>query len=265
LILLFCLWPFLPESLRYLVVTNKSPARIAALVKKINPAAVVPSDAQFVVAETRAEGLPVKHLFTEGRAWVTIFLWITVSTNLLVLSFLLNWFPTQISGAGMDLPQAMRASAMFSVGGTVGGAVLGFVIDRLGVQWVLATGFVITAACVASIGPFHDSFAVLSLLMFVIGFCVAGGNGGTSAFASALYPTAIRSTGMGWALGIARFTQLLSPLLGTAMIALKWDLSAFFYAMAVPALIAAVAIVLAEKARPKEAEPHPVATLRPAE
>jgi AAHS family 4-hydroxybenzoate transporter-like MFS transporter len=265
LILLFCLWPFLPESLRYLVVTNKSPARIAALVKKINPTVAVPPDAQFVVAETRAEGLPVKHLFTEGRAWVTIFLWITVSTNLLVLSFLLNWFPTQISGAGMDLPQAMRASAMFSVGGTVGGAILGFVIDRLGVQWVLATGFVITAACVASIGPFHDSFAVLSLLMFVIGFCVAGGNGGTSAFASALYPTSIRSTGMGWALGIARFTQLLSPILGTAMIALKWDLSTFFYAMAVPALIAAVAIVLAERARPKEDEPTPVATLRPAE
>lgn len=265
LILLFFLWPFLPESLRYLVVTNKSPARVAALVKKINPEAAVPSDAQFVVAESRAEGLPVRHLFTEGRAWVTIFLWLTVSTNLLVLSFLLNWFPTMISGAGMALPQAMRASAMFSLGGTVGGAVLGFVIDRLGVQRVLATGFVITAACVAAIGPFHDSFAVLALLMLVIGFCVAGGNGGTSVFASALYPTAIRSTGMGWALGIARFTQLLSPILGASMIALKWELSSFFYVMAIPALIAAVSIVLAEKMRPKEVEPRAVITLRPAE
>ncbi len=263
LILLLFLWPFLPESLRYLVVTNKSPARIASLLKKINPDAVVPADAQFVVAETRAPGLPVTNLFAEGRGWVTIFLWITVSANLLVLSFLLNWFPTQISGAGMDLPQAMRASAMFSVGGTVGGAVLGFVIDRLGVQWVLSTGFVITAGCVAAIGPFHDSFAALSLLMFAIGFCVAGGNGGTSAFAAALYPTAIRSTGMGWALGIARFTQLLSPIIGTAMIALKWELTSFFYAASVPALIAAVAIVLAEKMRPKE--PEATLALRPAE
>jgi AAHS family 4-hydroxybenzoate transporter-like MFS transporter len=206
------------------------------------------------VREVHAKGLPVRHLFTEGRAWVTIFLWITVSANLLVLSFLLNWFPTLISGAGLPLPEAMRSAAMFSFGGTIGGALLGFVIDRFGAHRVLAIGFILTAICVALIGPNHTSFFNLTALMFVIGFCVAGGNGGTSAFAAKLYPTFVRSTGMGWSLGIARFAQLLSPLLGTTMLALHWELSSFFYAVSVPALIAAVAIVLAEWTRPKDAE-----------
>ena len=156
LVLLVCLWPVLPESIRYLVVNNKPRERIVALLKKVNPEAEIPADAQFVIREEQAKGLPAKHLFTEGRAKVTIFLWITVSANLLVLSFLLNWFPTMISGAGMALPQAMRASAMFSLGGTIGGAVLGPFIDRWGADRLLCTGFVITAICVSLIGPYRE-------------------------------------------------------------------------------------------------------------
>lgn len=266
LLLLLCLWPVLPESIRYLVVNKKSRERIAALLKRVNPEAVIPADATFVLREEHAKGMPVKHLFAEGRAWVTIFLWITVAANLLVLSFLLNWFPTMISGAGMALPQAMRASAMFSLGGTIGGAVLGPVIDRFGADRVLCTGFILTAICVSLIGPYHESFTALASLMFVIGFCVAGGNGGTSAFAAKLYPTYIRSTGIGWSLGVARFAQLGSPALGTAMLALKWDLNPFFYTIAIPALIAAVAIVLAERTRPRTAEEGAAAgALKPAE
>jgi AAHS family 4-hydroxybenzoate transporter-like MFS transporter len=143
---------------------------------------------------------------------------------------------------------------MFSFGGTIGGALLGFVIDRFGAHRVLAVGFIVTAICVALIGPNHTSFFNLMALMFVVGFCVAGGNGGTSAYAAKLYPTYVRSTGMGWSLGIARFAQLLSPLLGTTMLALHWGLDAFFYMVATPALVAAVAIVLAEWTRPKAGE-----------
>jgi AAHS family 4-hydroxybenzoate transporter-like MFS transporter len=266
LVLAVFLWPLLPESIRYLVINDKPREQIVALLRKVNPDLVIPPDARFVVSEERAKGLPVKHLFTEGRAGVTIFLWITVAANLLVLSFLLNWFPTMISGAGMALPQAMRASAMFSLGGTIGGAVLGPFIDRWGADRVLCVGFILTAVCVALIGPNHDSYLALSALMFVTGFCVAGGNGGTSAYAAKLYPTFMRSTGIGWSLGVARFAQLGSPALGTAMIALKWDLNPFFYTIAVPALIAAVAIVLAERVRPKDGEESAVAgTLKPAE
>jgi AAHS family 4-hydroxybenzoate transporter-like MFS transporter len=252
LALLVILWTWLPESVRFLVSHDRPPAQIVALLRKINPRLQFPADVRFVVDEEIGKGLPVRHLFTEGRAAVTLLLWLAVASNLLVLSFLLSWFPTLISGAGMELPQAMRASAMFSVGATIGGAVLGFLIDRWGAHRVLGTGFLFTAVAVASIGHEHDSYFALSLLMLVIGFCVAGGNVGTSAYAGKLYPTYIRSTGIGWALGIGRFGQLLSPILGTAMLARHWELTAFFHAVAIPAVIAAVAIVLTERMRPKQ-------------
>jgi AAHS family 4-hydroxybenzoate transporter-like MFS transporter len=243
------LW--LPESARYLVLRGKSPARIAMLLHKIDPALQLPADAHYVVHEEIGKGLPVRRLFSEGRASATLLLWLAVASNLLVLSFLLSWFPTVINGAGLELPQAMRASAMFSVGGTIGGAVLGFLIDRFGADRVLGTGFLITAAAVALLGHASASYPALSALMLVIGFCVAGGNAGTSAYAGKLYPTYIRSTGIGWSLGVGRFAQLLSPILGTAMLALHWELTAFFHAVAVPALVAAIAITLTERVRPK--------------
>lgn len=50
------------------------------------------------------------------------------------------------------------------------------------------------------------------------------------------------------------------------MLALKWDLNPFFYTIAIPALIAAVAIVLAERTRPRTAEEGAAAgALKPAE
>lgn len=49
------------------------------------------------------------------------------------------------------------------------------------------------------------SFPKLVTMVFCAGFFVIGGHVGLNAFASQLYPTYIRSTGLGWALGCGPF------------------------------------------------------------
>ena len=58
------------------------------------------------------------------------------------------------------------------------------------------------------------------------------------------YPTAMRSAGTGWAMGLGRFGQVLSPLVIGLMIALAWAPTSIFVAMATAPLLAGLCVVL---------------------
>ena len=62
-----------------------------------------------------------------------------------------------------------------------------------------------------------------------------------NALAAAFYPTAIRATGVGWALGIGRVGSIVGPLVGGALLSMKWSAAEVFMTAAGAALCAAVA------------------------
>jgi MFS transporter, AAHS family, 4-hydroxybenzoate transporter len=59
-----------------------------------------------------------------------------------------------------------------------------------------------------------------------------------------IYPTAIPSSGIGSAMGMGRFGQVLAPLLTALLIANQWSNAAVFVAMAVAPFIGAIATLL---------------------
>ena len=59
-----------------------------------------------------------------------------------------------------------------------------------------------------------------------------------------MYPTSIRSTGIGWAMGMGRVGQLFGPFLTGLLVALGWKVGGIFYATAVPCFIGAVFLLL---------------------
>jgi AAHS family 4-hydroxybenzoate transporter-like MFS transporter len=65
-----------------------------------------------------------------------------------------------------------------------------------------------------------------------------------NALAAEFYPTAVRSTGVGWALGIGRIGSIVGPVVGGLFIALGWSTDRIFVAAAVPAALAALAVFL---------------------
>jgi AAHS family 4-hydroxybenzoate transporter-like MFS transporter len=60
--------------------------------------------------------------------------------------------------------------------------------------------------------------------------------------AASYYPTAIRSTGVGWALGIGRIGSIVGPVLGGIVLSLGWNTAELFLATAAPALVASMAV-----------------------
>jgi MFS transporter, AAHS family, 4-hydroxybenzoate transporter len=255
--------PLLPESIRYLVVQGKRNEEVAAILSRIDPAARPDPRAGFTVEEHASHGFAVKHLFTEGRAKFTLLVWVVFFMSLLDLYLLSSWLPTIIHGAGVAVNRAVLITALFQAGGTVGTLALGRVFDRRSPFVVLALTYLGASASVLLIGTVGTSLALLAITVFGAGFCVVGGQTGANALTANSYPTAIRSTGVGWALGIGRIGSILGPVVGGMLLSLDWPTRHIFLAGAGPVLVAALAaFAIAATRSARRARPAPIS--RPA-
>src|SRR6266478_1371356 len=93
----------LPESVRFLALTGRANERVAQLLGFIAPKAALAPATQFVIHEPELAGIPVLHLFKEGRTPVTLLLWVVFFMSLLDLYFLSNWLPTVLNDLGASV------------------------------------------------------------------------------------------------------------------------------------------------------------------
>jgi AAHS family 4-hydroxybenzoate transporter-like MFS transporter len=230
----------LPESVRFLALTGRNDARVAQLLGFINPKAAFAPSARFVVHEPELVGLPVLHLFRDGRTLVTLLLWVVFFMSLLDIYFLSYWLPTVLNDLGASVSQAAAIGSMLQVGGVVGTLALGTIVDRFSFR-ALALVYFIAFFAVGAIGQLGHSIVLVSMAIFASGFCIIGGQIAANALAAAFYPTSIRATGVGWALGIGRIGSIIGPLVGGVLMTMKWSAASVFAAAAAAALCAALA------------------------
>ena len=237
----------LPESIRFLLMKGGEDRRIAQSLSRIAPG-VSPDLAQSLVIEERpAHEFLVKQLFTSGRAPMTLLMWVIFFMSLLDLYFLNAWLPTVIHDAGIVIEQAILLTALFQVGGAVGSLIMGRLLDRFLSFRVLACAYLSAGVFVFFIGAAGKSVALLALTIFAAGCGVIGGQSSANALSAEFYPTPMRSTGVGWALGIGRVGSIIGPLLGGALLALQHETRRVFWAAAIPVLIASAAGFLASR------------------
>ena len=89
----------------------------------------------------------------------------------------------------------------------------------------------------AIFGFFVGSDAVL-IIFFLLGFGIQGGFVGLYAVAARMYPTRIRATGVGWAIGMGRVGGIIGPIAGGLLVAIGLDMTQSFWVFAVPTLLA---------------------------
>ena len=234
---------FLPESIRHLVIHGGDKNRVRQLLSCLSPLLIFDPGTTFVIREERAPGIPVLHLFRQGRAIATVLLWIGFFMSLIDIYFLASWLPTVFHNNGITLSLAVIATAVFQGGGVVASLVLGIFVDRFGAFRVLSSTYLLGAISVALLGYTHVISAILAGSFFA-GAGILGGQTGANALAASFYPTYIRSTGVGWALGIGRVGSIVGPILGGVMLSMHLPLTTIFLVGALPALIGGAAIFL---------------------
>jgi AAHS family 4-hydroxybenzoate transporter-like MFS transporter len=163
--------------------------------------------------------------------------------SLLDLYFLSNWLPTVLNDFGASLSQAAVIGSMLQIGGVVGTVALGSVIDRFSFR-ALALVYFAAVFAVGATGQLGHSAVFVTVAIFAAGFCIVGGQIAANALTAAFYPTSVRATGVGWALGMGRIGSIVGPLVGGVLLGLKWSAGELFMTAAFAALCAALAAFL---------------------
>jgi AAHS family 4-hydroxybenzoate transporter-like MFS transporter len=248
---------WLPESVRFLLLSGKSMEQAVRIMQKMVPDRRFPATARFSL-EPQLQGITVKHLFTDGRATATVLIWLAFVMNLFVLVYLVFWMPTLLRQVGQPLDVAIRVTIFYGIGGIVGGLTIGWIADRIGSLFgVLAIAYVGAAVFIA-VAAFsvHDT-SVLIPAMFMTGFSINGGQPSLNTISGIYYPTAIRATGIGWALGVGRIGAIIGPIVGGLLVGLHWPVPWVILACVIPAVIAAIAIVALRQRRAAEVAAAP--------
>ncbi|HZV21542.1 MAG TPA: MFS transporter, partial [Hyphomicrobiales bacterium] len=186
---------FMPESARFLALKGDADREVAAIMKRLRPDLDIGPGTRFTVAEAGIQpGLPVKHLFTEGRALLTSLLWLSFILSLTGHHFLTSWLPTVLDSSGVPMAHAVIAGALIQGGGAAGSLIVGRLLDRIGII-VIAFAFALAIPFVVLIGAAGMTEPELMGTVFLAGLFLLGGQVGLNALASTVYPTSIRSTG----------------------------------------------------------------------
>jgi AAHS family 4-hydroxybenzoate transporter-like MFS transporter len=187
----------------------------------------------------------------QGRAPAAFLLWLAAFMILLVSYFLINWTPTILSLSGMDAGDAIWGGVLLNLGGVAGALALSLVIDRLGPYRTVGLALALGALFAVLLGRSLGTMALLVPLVIMTGMGVIGGQLNLPAMAAALFPADVRAAGVGWTMGIGRAGSIVGPLAGGWLIdaELGWDV--LFLLVAVPTVLAAIALWLASSIAPK--------------
>jgi MFS transporter, AAHS family, 4-hydroxybenzoate transporter len=254
------LW--LPESVRFLLARNIRQDDVRRTLERIMPGKLPPK-AEFVAApDATRQGAPVTHLFTEGRAIPTVLLWVPFFMVFMILVTVTFWTPAVLNSVGFSLSSAALIVGLNNFGSICASAMSGWFVHRFGAYRILLPTSIIGGLCLAWFGQATSSVLTLGIASLLAGFFVGGTGTGLIALAAGMYPTAIRSTGIGWAMGMGRVGQFFGPFLTGLLVGLGWKVGGIFYATAVPCFIAGLFLLFLMFARPNM---EPDASAAPAE
>jgi AAHS family 4-hydroxybenzoate transporter-like MFS transporter len=225
LLLMVLLVLLLPESLRFLILRKRPRATAERVVRRMAPGLSVEGTTDFVLSEESRPGLPVRHLFTQGRGVLTGILWLAFLFNNIALYTLIPWLPTLVHEMGLSVSGAAAIVSVFSIGGICGAVGIGRLIDRTSPYRALVVTLIVGAVSTVAIGLVGVNFLTLTIAIFIAGIGVAGGQHGANAHAGGIYPTFMRSTGIGWAIGVGKIGSVFGPLLLGDLLKRQWPLS----------------------------------------
>ena len=238
---------FLPESLEFLARHDKYKERVRKIIGKVAPALTADKDVVFVASEKKVAGVPVKRLFTEGRAVTTILLWVMCSGALYMLWILNTWAPTLLKKSGATVMQYSLAYACLNIGAAISSVIIGKLMDKVNPFRVLQIGFLLGFLAIVAFGfAAAGPFVIIAVLSVVCGLFVNGSQTGTLAVTTVSYPSDIRATGIGWAYAIAKIGAMGAPAVGGILLSWSWSVSRICSVQALVGIFVSLVIVLLE-------------------
>jgi len=234
----------LPESVKYLTLHPARRDDLVTMLKRIDNSLQIGPDTQFFISgEQNRPRFSVGALLEGPLAVLTPLYWTSNFVTLMVFYFINQWMPTVLSNSGVSVEQAAIATTLFQFGGTLAGLLSMRFLDKVGFLPVPIL-FACAIPIVIGIGVPGLSPVALIALVASAGFCLLGLQFGNIATEANIYPTYIRSWGVGSNFAVARIGGGLGPLLGGLAFGAHLPGPQIFMIAAAPLVIGLLAALL---------------------
>lgn len=234
---------WLPESIDYL--TTKQPKNAQEKLNKIASKMGFNGEWDLPEKTSKTVGkLPISQLFNKNYGRSTSFIWLAFFTIMFSFYFVSSWTPALLKIAGMTNEQSVGVGMMISLGGTCGSLCYGLLASRWSARRIL---ILFTLLSAISVVIFIKCVSVLWLAMclgVVVGALMNGCISGLYTLNPAIYAADIRSTGVGWAIGIGRIGSILAPIVAGKLLDSGWEKSSLYEGVAIVLLISTLALWL---------------------
>jgi benzoate transport len=231
-----------PESIHWL--TQQQPARalerINRALVRMGHAAISALPAISVEARKRSAG----DIFAPGLIVTTVLAALAYFFHIITFYYLLKWVPKIVVDMHFTASDGAGVVVWANVGGALGGAVLGFLTQRAGLKQVTIGAMLLSTVAVILFGRTAPDLTELSLLCAAAGFCINAAIVGLYAIYAQAFPTYVRATGTGFAIGIGRGGSVLAPIVAGYLFNWGYSLPTVSMYMAMGSLIGAGVLAL---------------------
>jgi AAHS family 4-hydroxybenzoate transporter-like MFS transporter len=247
LALSLAMWRWLPESPRFITLRDPHDLRLPRLLRRLVGDSAVPAAADFTLQGERLRRQPIRDLFGEGRALSTLMIWLVLSMDVTTIGALVYWIPTLLNATGQSAAAGINFSVVLLIGGIIGAFIIGWCMDRFGTYRILIPAHLCATLFIVSFALLVKSSPVV--VAFLIGLTLNGGTSGSQGLLARLYPTALRTTGVGWASAVSRLISVAQPLLLGLMLAAHWAPATTLLVCSAPTVVAMLALSVLSRDR----------------
>lgn len=253
-----------PESVDFLVTRRPRgfEKKLEQLARRLRVAATSLTEGSPTTAAVPS-GAPVRNplsrLFDASNRRSTLLVWIAFFAVMFGFYFVNSWTPKLLVTAGMTESQGVVGGLTLTLGGTVGSILFGAFASKWASRavmiWFTILAAIATAVFISAAGILALAFTIGVVLGGLINGCIAG----LYVIAPSVYPTAIRSTGVGWGIGIGRAGAILAPTVTGTLLDAGWTPAGLYIGVGAVVLIATVAVFFLPRSgavsAPSEDEP----------
>jgi benzoate transport len=243
----------IPESVHWLA--RKQPVgaldRINRAMKHIGKATI--SALPHVSEETRKRS--VTDIFRPGLIGTTLICAAAYFFHITTFYYILKWVPDIVVRMGFPASSAGGVLTWYMAGGATGGAVLGLLTIKYGLKALTIGVLVLSTVMVTIFGQTPADLGQLGMVCFLAGFFTNAGIVGLYAIFAHAYPTHVRATGTGFAIGVGRGGSVLAPAAAGFLFEAGWGVPGISVLMALGSLVAA-GVLLMLKLKPDAPEPQ---------
>jgi benzoate transport len=231
-----------PESISWLC--QRQPPRALADVNRglIRMGHAPVAELPLVSVEARKRS--VAEIFDPRWLKVTVLVTLAYFLHVTTFYFVVKWVPKIVVDMGFSPSSAAGVLVWANVGGATGGAVLGLVSLRLGLKPLTMFVLAMSTIMVGVFGLGQTTLAQLSLVCAATGFFTNGGIVGIYGILARAFPTHLRATGTGFAVGVGRCGAILAPIVAGYLFRAGYSLELVAIAMGSGSLVAAFALWL---------------------